>query len=192
MSIDNILDICIFSLTIPRSLAKLGNRYWIFFLISIPWSNQENKAGSRPKFTHSGRLLFAEGYEAPCLLRGIRLSSVIDMVTIKRSRSQTLSTTKTSPSSISIDISNYQNGWSCGDNFNNSSWGCSLLKDQYTVLAEPFRVKLCICLKEPPPHPPPPKKKNHTPLYPIMHDGTTGLILVSDDSHEIIMTRLSG
>ena len=51
-----------------------------------------------------------------------------------------------------------------------------------------FKVKLCICLKEPPL----PQKKNRTPLYPIMHDGTIGLILVSDDSREIIMTRLSG
>ena len=36
------------------------------------------------------------------------------------------------------------------------------------------------------------KKKNHTPLNPIMHDGIIGFILISDDSHEIIMTRVSG
>ena len=47
-----------------------------------------------------------------------------------------------------------------------------------------FKVKLCICLKEP--------KKYHTPLNPIMHDGTIGFILISDDSIEIIMTRVSG
>ena len=35
-------------------------------------------------------------------------------------------------------------------------------------------------------------QKNHTPLNPIMHDGTIGFILISDDSCEIIMTRVSG
>ena len=54
------------------------------FYIGIPWSNKENEAGSRPKFTHAGTLLFTEVDEAPCLLRGIRLSSVINIVTIKR------------------------------------------------------------------------------------------------------------
>ena len=36
------------------------------------------------------------------------------------------------------------------------------------------------------------KKKNHTPLYPIMHNGTIGFVLISDDSREIIMTRVNG
>ena len=35
-------------------------------------------------------------------------------------------------------------------------------------------------------------QKNHNPLNPIMHDGTIGFILISDDSCEIIMTRVSG
>ena len=35
-------------------------------------------------------------------------------------------------------------------------------------------------------------QKNHNPLNPIMHDGIIGFILISDDSHEIIMTRVSG
>ena len=64
-----------------------------------------------------------------------------------------------------------------------------LLKDQYLVLAEPFRVKLCICQKEPKKKT---KKQKLSPWYPIMHDGTIRFILVSDDSREIIMTRLSG
>ena len=54
-----------------------------------------------------------------------------------------------------------------------------LLRDQYPVLAKPLRVKVCICAKN----------QNRTPLYPIMHDGTIRFTLVSDDSHEIIMTR---
>ena len=41
-------------------------------------------------------------------------------------------------------------------------------------------------------HMPKGTQKNHTPLNPIMHDGTIGFILISDDSCEIIMTRVSG
>ena len=55
-----------------------------------------------------------------------------------------------------------------------------LSRDQYPVLAELLRVKLCICAKN----------RNHTPLYPIMHDDTTRFTLVSDDSCEIIMIRV--
>ena len=35
-------------------------------------------------------------------------------------------------------------------------------------------------------------QKNHNPLNRIMHDGTIGFILISDDSCEIIMTGVSG
>ena len=35
-------------------------------------------------------------------------------------------------------------------------------------------------------------QKNHNPLNRIMHDGTIRFILISDDSCEIIITRVSG
>ena len=46
-----------------------------------------------------------------------------------------------------------------------------LLRDQYPILAEPLRVKVCIYAKN----------RNHTSLYPIMRDGTIRFTLVSDD-----------